>query len=1192
MPIESYEDDEEEQEGPKSSFATYLAEGDTLFKQSEFKKALDSYSLALELQPNDKICLVARSKCHLKLGDPQKALLDAEAALTEDKEFNKGLYRKAEALYCMGDFEYALMYYHRGHKLRPELDEFRLGIQKAQEAIDNSIGSAAKIKLENKGDLSFFTKQDDLGNKKRGYGKPNRGNTKLKPTIPNRNKEIKPPAPSKKTVKQLLGELYADKEYLEQLMEDTDYIESNVNQPIYELVQSGINYLDTRTEFWRQQKPLYARQKDKVSKKRKGKPSMAKYVLKELEEIDQALINGNPDRSLKLAQQLLKKVEDSNIHDLPNKSDVMGNVHSCIGNAFVELELLNKALKHHQKDVEISKKSKSQDGISRSLDNIGRVYARMGKYDKAVKSWTEKLPLIKTPLESTWLSHEIGRCYLELGKFGKAEEFGEKSFAAGEECQDEVWQLNASVLIAQAQVKLGKLESSLKSFNEAYELALSLDDESAQMAIIKATEEVQRKIQDDTRPSIDLTTTQGEETTQSETEQSNHADEATQSDTEQSNHPDETTQSDTEQSNHADETTQSDTEQSNHADETTQSDTEQSNHADETTQSDTEQSNHADETTQSDTDQSNHPDETTQSDTEQSFHGDEKTQSDNEKSNHADEATQSDTEQSSHGDDKTDDNNETTNDERETTPTQSEEDTPRHEDTTNNTGGTDLQHGDTTPREKNDATLHDEAIPLETTDESSHLNTDNDTHDVKTDKEIASNTDTSTPRNGSTGDISHHQTDEDKSQHLAKEEDTLGSPKDKSNEKAINDVTEENNSDVAEVAPVRHIDDGTEETSASRNDELDNNDEETSQNSETPHDNNDESALPIATKHSSQEDDKLLEGSKDMLQEDSENTIARDTEEAPSNVEKEKEEIEKSLESSTLEKNEEEEKSLDQTYGDATFESDEDDAIPTNKTEEDVTRDSLEELPRDQNTDEKEAVDEISGNESLLASSPIPGEQSAEKIIHAEINEDNNDEVNENKDTKPLNEVETNEGNKNENNVDDKDIDNDTKTVVNDGRNIDIDAKKIDDDAKKIDIDVDSHGVKASTDSNIETAKEVDNLEKNLDEKKVVETPDEVSKDNTENIINETHSSTDNNKDEVATHPTSRESPLPANTEENIKETNEKENIEEKNEKENIEETKEKEIIEETKENIEETKEKDGIVKWENVRKEGDSDEE
>ena len=45
MPVETYEDDKEEQEGPRSSFATYLAEGDTLFKQSEFKKALESYSL-------------------------------------------------------------------------------------------------------------------------------------------------------------------------------------------------------------------------------------------------------------------------------------------------------------------------------------------------------------------------------------------------------------------------------------------------------------------------------------------------------------------------------------------------------------------------------------------------------------------------------------------------------------------------------------------------------------------------------------------------------------------------------------------------------------------------------------------------------------------------------------------------------------------------------------------------------------------------------------------------------------------------------------------------------------------------------------------------------------------------------------------------------------------------------------------
>lgn len=42
-----YEDDEEQEEGPKSSFSTYLAEGDVLYKQGEYKKALDSYSLVI-----------------------------------------------------------------------------------------------------------------------------------------------------------------------------------------------------------------------------------------------------------------------------------------------------------------------------------------------------------------------------------------------------------------------------------------------------------------------------------------------------------------------------------------------------------------------------------------------------------------------------------------------------------------------------------------------------------------------------------------------------------------------------------------------------------------------------------------------------------------------------------------------------------------------------------------------------------------------------------------------------------------------------------------------------------------------------------------------------------------------------------------------------------------------------------------
>ena len=52
----------------------------------------------------------------------------------------QGLLCKADALYFKGEFEMALVFYHRGNKLRPEQHEFRLGIQKCQEAINNSVG--------------------------------------------------------------------------------------------------------------------------------------------------------------------------------------------------------------------------------------------------------------------------------------------------------------------------------------------------------------------------------------------------------------------------------------------------------------------------------------------------------------------------------------------------------------------------------------------------------------------------------------------------------------------------------------------------------------------------------------------------------------------------------------------------------------------------------------------------------------------------------------------------------------------------------------------------------------------------------------------------------------------------------------------------------------------------------------------
>ncbi|KAK9977547.1 hypothetical protein ABG768_019355 [Culter alburnus] len=484
--------DKEEEQGPKSTFTTYMAEGDQLFQKGEYVKAIESFSMALSLQPDDKNCLVARSRCFVKLGDAESALKDAETSLKDNKNYFKGLYQKAEALYTMGDFEFALVYYHRGHKLRPELQEFRLGIQKAQEAIDNSVGSPSSVKLENKGDLSVFHKSNGVQPKhlKHSHKKESK-------------KHGQKMGKYEKTAKQLLGELYSDREYLEKLLQDEDLIKGKIRtgERVQDLIVGCISYLDTRTAFWQQQKPIYARQRDRKLMQQqwnrvKHKPPSdpTRYVLTSLEDIDTALSAGNAEGGLKKARELMKAVKEWSEKVLPNKTEVLGNLHSCIGNALMDLGNMDKALHHHEKDLELAKKGDLTDSKSRALDNIGRVYARIGKFQQAIEVWEEKVPLACGGLEKAWLFHEIGRCYLELKRYGEARDYGSRSLTAADDISDEKWQLNASVLMAQAELKLGNYKASVLHFERALDRAKLLQDDSASEAIQKALREARHRV--------------------------------------------------------------------------------------------------------------------------------------------------------------------------------------------------------------------------------------------------------------------------------------------------------------------------------------------------------------------------------------------------------------------------------------------------------------------------------------------------------------------------------------------------------------------------------------------------------------------------------------------------------------------------------------------------------------------------
>lgn len=67
------------------------------------------------------------------------------------------------------------------------------------------------------------------------------------------------------------------------------------------------------------------------------------------------LTSGSAEGSLQKAEKVLKKVLEWNKEEVPNKDELIGNLHSCIGNAQMELGQMVAALQSHRKDLEIAK---------------------------------------------------------------------------------------------------------------------------------------------------------------------------------------------------------------------------------------------------------------------------------------------------------------------------------------------------------------------------------------------------------------------------------------------------------------------------------------------------------------------------------------------------------------------------------------------------------------------------------------------------------------------------------------------------------------------------------------------------------------------------------------------------------------------------------------------------------------------
>ena len=118
-------------------------------------KKAEQYMIAADkINDQEPLVKIVRGVCKVRLSRALEALDDVDPVLANNPKHPLALHVKADALYHLGNFEHALVFYQRGLRNSTQDPEiFRLGIKRATKAIKNAIGPKV---------LDYFNTMSDI----------------------------------------------------------------------------------------------------------------------------------------------------------------------------------------------------------------------------------------------------------------------------------------------------------------------------------------------------------------------------------------------------------------------------------------------------------------------------------------------------------------------------------------------------------------------------------------------------------------------------------------------------------------------------------------------------------------------------------------------------------------------------------------------------------------------------------------------------------------------------------------------------------------------------------------------------------------------------------------------------------------------------------------------------------------------
>ncbi|XP_015585048.1 tetratricopeptide repeat protein 25-like [Cephus cinctus] len=323
-----------------------------------------------------------------------------------NKQFAEALHQEADSLHHNGNYETALILYHRAARAYPRDISHAVAAQRTSAAITSATN-------------------------------PSRALKSLLPKVRNGSELAAVLCPESAALRALT------------ILRESPNPSSIVSQ-IFQ-------YFDYRKDFWRMPTESDRELPVKLARSRimlRQLTSLASLSSKNLEASFRA---GNVNATLRIGEELLvlaAALENPHRHRV--------TAHRCIALTYISMGRHDRAIGQVSRMIYSAKMSGDIILRAQSFVTLGKVHLAFGHLDAVARAWERLVHDIQESLPRAWLQHEIGRCYLEMGRHNEAFLVSRECLKSARASNSKKWLLHGKLLCGQALIKLGRFAEALE----------------------------------------------------------------------------------------------------------------------------------------------------------------------------------------------------------------------------------------------------------------------------------------------------------------------------------------------------------------------------------------------------------------------------------------------------------------------------------------------------------------------------------------------------------------------------------------------------------------------------------------------------------------------------------------------------------------------------------------------------------